>query len=265
MISIQILSWNRPIRLFLTLLSLKRVLRFSKLKYELLILDQNSNWITKFLIKRFNFNKKIFLDENIGMAKAWQYLFRNTDSNANYVLQLENDWWCLSINDSFLITAIKALEKNDCAFVKLRKNFDLQAGTNLINKEPQTIYPLPFNIFQINYFKDSFCLYSKSSYSCFTFNPTLMKIEFRIQVEDLYLDNKDSNINVLRSGEDIPTHYWENQSIWNSAIISNPAFVHTGFHSRRYVYLKVPIFYLIEITLCFYSFFKLLRFNRSKC
>lgn len=263
MISIQILSWNRPIRLFLTLFSLKRSLKFTNIKYELLILDQNSNWITRLVINFFDFNKKIFLDENIGMAKAWQHLYRSRDKSTDFILQLENDWWCYSFDDEYLNTALKALNDNDCAFVKLRKNYDLQAGTNLINKEPQTIYPLPFEIFEIKYFEDSFCLYSKSEFSCFTFNPTLMKIKFRKQVENLYKDNQNSKTNILRSGEDLPTIFWENQNVWKSAIISNPSFVHTGFHSRRYVYLKLPLFFVIEFFLFLYLNLKSIFYKKK--
>jgi hypothetical protein len=263
MISIQILSWNRPFRLLLTLLSLKRSLNYSNLSFEILILDQNSNRFTKFIINLFKFNKKYFLNENIGMARAWEYLYNSRNPNSNYILQLENDWWCLSDDDSFLITAINSLKNEVCAFVKLRKNFDLQAGTNLINKEPQTIYPIPFNIFKIQYFDNSFCLYSDSKYSCFTFNPTLMKVDFRNELESLYLDNEHSQINILRSGEEFPTHYWENQNNWISAIISNAPFVHTGFHSRRYVYIKLPIFYFIEFLFWCYSFYKFIFIKKK--
>lgn len=262
MISIQILSWNRPVRLFLTLISLKRSLWFSDLKYELFILDQNSNRLTKLIINLFKFDKKIFLNENIGMAKAWEVLFNSTSNDVKYVLQLENDWWCLSIGDGYLKTAIESLEKENCAFIKLRKNYDLQAGTNLINKEPQTIFPVPFNIFEIKYLKDEFCLYSGSKFSCFTFNPTLMKYDFRNKIKNLYRDNINSKIDILRSGEDLPTSYWENQTEYVSGIISNPAFVHTGFHSRRYVFIKVPIFLITELFCWFYLIFsRIFKFN----
>ena len=73
-----------------------------------------------------------------------------------------------------------------------------------------------------------------------------MKVNFRKELEASYVDNFNSSLDILRSGEDLPTEYWEKQSFWDSAIISNPPFVHTGFHSRRYIYMKMPIFYLIE-------------------
>jgi len=249
MVSIQILSWNRPFILFLTLLSIKRVLINASFDYELLILDQNSNWITKKIIRLFIFDKVIEPSSNIGMAKAWALLNSHRSSNSKYILQLENDWWCCTKKVSFFVDAIMVLQSSsEVAFVKLRKNYDFQAGVNMINKEPQTVYPLPLHIFYYIPLNNlNFALISDSRFSCFTFNPTLMKAEFRDEVADAYTDNKYSDISILRSGEDFPTKFWEKQNRWQSAVISNAPFMHTGFHSRRYIILGVPLFYLVEL------------------
>lgn len=255
MISILILSWNRPVHLFLTLISLKRVLKASNLNFETIVLDQNSDYFPKLILKIFRFSKIIYLKENVGMAEGWKLLFSNISSESKFVLQLENDWWCYNDNDDFLNSAIIALEKPNCAFVKLRKNYDFQAGTNMLNKEPQTLYPFPFHIFEISKVGEEYCLYSNSDYSCFTFNPTLMKLEFRNELESHYMNNYEAEIELLRSGEDLPTKYWESQKKWVSGIISNPSFIHIGFHSRRYSFIKLPFFFLIEIFKWFKSVF----------
>jgi hypothetical protein len=251
MVSIQILSWNRPFIILLTLLSIKRVLINAAFDYEFLILDQNSNWITKQIIKLFKFDKVIEPSKNIGMANAWTLLNSHRSPNSKFILQLENDWWCCTKNFLFFLDAISVLNSsNEVAFVKLRRNFDFQAGAYMINKEPQTVYPLPLHIFKYLPLNNAnFSLISDSRFSCFTFNPTLMQARFRDEVADAYTDNMYSSISILRSGEDFPTKFWETQNRWRSAVISNAPFIHTGFHSRRFIILSLPIFYLIEIFL----------------
>jgi hypothetical protein len=267
MVSIQLLSWNRPFFLLLTLLSIKRVLINATFDYELLILDQNSNLLTKIIIRLFNFDKVIALSTNIGMAKAWTLLNSHRSPNSKYILQLENDWWCFTKSCRFLVDAITVLNiSSEVAFVKLRKNFDFQAGAYMINKEPQTVYPLPLHIFKyISLNNSNFSLVSDSKYSCFTFNPTLMKSQFRDEVAEAYTDNKYSNISILRSGEDFPTKFWETQCHWRSAIINNAPFMHTGFHSRRFIVLGLPLFYLAELFMWTQlMLFKLVTFKKSR-
>ena len=228
-------------------------------EYELLVLDQNSGWLTSFIIKLFRFNKVIILSSNIGMAKAWTLLNQSRASNVDFVLQLENDWWCAAKSSKFLLDAINVfIACKDVAFVKLRSNYDFQAGLKMINKEPQTVYPLPLHIFQYIPLRSGSCaLLSNSKYACFTFNPTLMRANFRDEISSAYSDNENSNVSVLRSGEDYPTVYWERQQQWRSAIIGSASFRHTGFHSRRYIILGLPLFYLVE----FFLWIRLLAFR----
>lgn len=242
-VSINIVSYGRPYLLKLTLESLKRSLKDSDLKLEIILLDQKSDELTKYIIREhYNFiDQVIYLDDNVGIAEAWNKMYEV--SHGRYILPIENDWFCNSINDNWLKDAISILSSdNSLAFIKLRKLHDRQLGYGNINVEPWTVTPFPKDIIDVRALDDKEFYVTESKYSCFTFNPILMKKNFRDEFSEYYKDDPN-NKTPLRSGEDLPTRKWREQSKWKSATLLNGPFEHIGFYGGkeflRYLPLKI--------------------------
>jgi len=233
-VSIHILSFNRPHLLKLTLESLKYSLRNCKISREVILYDQNSCEKTKKIIREYTgfIDKIIFADENIGMALGWNYMF--DISNGDYIITLENDWLCNSAGSGWLEHGIEIMENHgNMAFVKLRKLFDGQLGLGSLHHEPWSVKPFPSDVVKVGYLKDkSEYYYSSPEYNCFTFNPVIMRRDFRKDFSEYYVDDSD-NATPLRSGEDKPTAMWREQKKWISATLLDGPFEHIGFYSRR--------------------------------
>ena len=234
MVSINILSWNRPILLQLTLRSLAYSLRNCSVPFEIIILDQGSKSKTLALLDQWEsqVTKIIRLNQNIGIAAGWDAMYEV--SRGDHILPIEDDWFCDASSSAWLITAIKVL-KNDSniAFVKLRRIVDHDNyGYGLITHAPWTVKPYPFGTYETRRIDEKNHYYcATSEYISFTFNPTLMPRSFRDYIGSYYLDDPE-NETPLRSGEDLPSEIWRNQSDHLGATLIDGPFRHTGFHTR---------------------------------
>lgn len=105
--SICILNLNRYKALDNLLTSIKK---FTKLPYEILILDQNSDEDTKRYLKSLNDDKiKVFYsDKNIGCSGGRKYLIEK--AKGDYIVQLDND---LEVKESWLEKLISSIDWND--------------------------------------------------------------------------------------------------------------------------------------------------------
>lgn len=233
-VSIHILSYNRPQLLKLTLDSLIYSLKFSDVKKEIILFDQNSNTETKKVIQNYAgfIDKIVFSDKNVGMAQGWNNMFEI--SNGDYIITIEDDWFCNSVGSAWLENGIEIMEKHsNMAYVKLRKLYDGQFGLGFVNHEPWSVNPFPSDVVKTGYLSNkSPYYYSTSEYNCFTFNPVIMRREFRKDFSRHYVDDS-GNATPLRSGEDKPSEMWRRQDKWISASLIDGPFEHTGFYSRR--------------------------------
>ncbi|GEM_PF-3560055 len=229
-VSIQMITWDRPWLLDFTLSSLKNSLKHSPIKREIIILDQNSLPDTKEVIRKYShfIDKVITMPTNVGMAKAWVKLYGI--SVGEYIIPIENDWWCDTKNDNWLRHALEVLKSNtQIAFIKLRAIKDRQYGLESLQHEPWSVSPFPKEIVDIQKTADGTNYYvADSKYNCFTFNPLLMRREFRDEFDQYYQDNA-LNKSPLRSGEDLPQAKWREQSKWRGASLTNGPFKHIGF------------------------------------
>lgn len=231
-VSINIISYGRPLLLKLTLESLKLSLKGCDLKVEVILLDQNSDVLTKSIIKEhYDFiDQVVFLKDNVGISEAWNLMYAL--SSGKTILPIENDWFCNSKNANWLSHAYEILESDPAlAFVKLRKLHDRQMGYGRLDSEPWTVKPFPSDVITIKQLPSDGSAYyiTESAYSCFTFNPVLMKRIFRNEFADYYKDDPD-NVTPLRSGEDLPSKMWRRQYQWKSAALTKGPFVHMGFY-----------------------------------
>lgn len=244
-VSIHILSWNRPLLLKMTLLSLMTSLRNSKISYEVILLDQNSNEETKQIIRDHAhfIDKIIWKEKNIGMSAAWVEMFER--SNADYILPVENDWWCSSRSSKWLEDAVAALDKEkNMAFMKLRRLYDRQYGLGSVEHEPWSVRPFPADKVSTGKLENgSKYFIAGPRYNCFTFNPVLMRKEFRREFSCHYADDP-GNKTPLRSGEDRPTSEWRKQDKWVSGALWGGPFRHIGFPSVKEHLLYSPFFIL---------------------
>lgn len=232
-VSIAIISWNRPWLLEMTLLSLKKSLRNSNISYEIILLDQNSEYKTKQVIKKYAhlIDKLICLDKNIGISNAFTMMYKL--SQAEYFIHLENDWFCNALNDNWLLSSLDIMNSNkDLAFIKLRKMNDGQYGNGSIYHEPWTVTPFPHEIVDKIVYKNSFYYVAGSKNNCFTYNPTLMRLNFINKYLITQLDNPE-NITPLRSGEDAASKIWSAQDEWKGGTLIDGPFIHIGHNSIR--------------------------------
>lgn len=244
-VSIHILSWNRPLLLKMTLLSLMTSLKKSKVSYEVILLDQNSEEDTKKIIRDYAgfIDKIVWLDKNIGMAAAWVKMYGI--SNAEFVLPVENDWWCSSFSSNWLEDAVAVLEEEkNTAFIKLRRLYDRQYGLGSLEHEPWSVRPFPKDKVTVGKLDNGSGYYvACARYNCFTFNPVLMRKDFRQEFSCYYMDDPD-NKTPLRSGEDRPTAEWRKQDKWCSAALWKGPFRHVGFPSLKEHLFYSPFFIL---------------------
>lgn len=252
-VSFHVISWNRPWLLEFTLSSLHNALKKTNIDYELIVFDQNSYYETQQVLKNyFGFITKIVrAPGNVGMAKAWVGMYEN--SNAEYIVPVENDWWCNATNDKWLTHAIEIMEKHpEVAFTKLRTIDDRQYGTGSLAHESWTIKPFRSDIIDVNQTQDGTKYYvTDSIYNCFTFNPMLMRKQFRDEF-DLYYQDNANNYDPLRSGEDLPSDKWRAQNKWRGATLTDGPFKHTGFPELK-EHLRYSSLFLIK------HFFNLIR------
>lgn len=242
-VSIHMISWNRPWLLAMTLSSLKNSLKDSYIDYEVIVYDQNSHPETRNILRdNFDFIDKIVSSpKNDGMAKAWVKMYQV--SNAEYIMPIENDWWCNANSDAWLKHALEIIEnQKNMAFVKLRTIRDGQYGTGSLTHEPWTVRPFPSDIVQTLKLSDGTPFYvAGSKYNCFTFNPLLIKKAFRDEFDKYYLDNA-SNYDPRRSGEDLPSAKWQEQEEWVAASLTDGPFKHIGFPELKEHARYTPFF-----------------------
>lgn len=248
-VGFHILSWNRPLLLRLTLESLRHALRNTVIPHEVILLDQGSDRMTRDIIDEHAdfIDKPILLKENIGMSQAWQLMFRI--SNSDYIITLENDWWCDADDDRWLREAVRIMDDHpDIEFLKLRRIHDGQYGTGDIHTEPWTVRPFPRHIVQVGRLEGQPRWYqAPSPYGCFTFNPVIMRRSFREEIAHTYEDDPN-NVTPLRSGEDRPTAYWASQrGRWSGTLIHGP-FRHIGFMSALQHAVRTVPYYLRHMT-----------------
>ncbi|WKZ30353.1 MAG: glycosyltransferase [Candidatus Dojkabacteria bacterium] len=239
-VSIHMISWNRPWLLKLTLDSLRNSLKGTQVPYEVIVYDQRSDFETRNILRDYFdiIDKVVNNPVNDGMAQAWVTMY--SLSNAEYIVPIENDWLCDAHSDRWLEHALEIMQKEpDIAFIKLRAIHDRQFGNGSINHEPWTVKPFPADIVEIGELSDGKKYYAAAAqYNCFTFNPVLMRKEFRDEFDKYYKDNAN-NYDPLRSGEDLPQEKWREQNKWKSASLTDGPFRHIGFNE-----LKEHAFYL---------------------
>jgi GT2 family glycosyltransferase len=247
MISINLLSWNRPNLLSLTLKSLTKSLRKCESDFEIIVLDQGSNKKTLDVLNKYKymFKNMIMLNNNIGMAAAWRSLFMA--SKGDYILPLENDWFCDAPNHYWLDNALDLMKyDSEVVFVKLRCVSDYDDfGWAHINHSPWTIQGLKntdsyfqtINRSTYSYYK------AKPQYISFTFNPILARRSFISQIHRFYIDDP-RNRTVLRSGEDLPSTMWRKQQNCYGASLRDGPFRHTGLYNRYAKLTALPFYFL---------------------
>lgn len=234
MLSINLLSWNRPYLLNLTIGSLVNALEQYTDPYEIIVLDQGSNKKTKTVLDQWSnkISKLITLDENIGIAGGFNVMFEH--SNGAYILPLENDWFYDSNSPRFFSDAISILNSNPkVAFVKLRSVIDRDNyGYGLINHAPWTLNTDRSDLYEECINKQG-CKYYKatSKYISYTFNPVIMCAKFRSYFGKYYKDDIN-NSTPLRSGEDLPSKQWRKENYQGCTLLNGP-FKHIGFHRRK--------------------------------
>ena len=247
MITILSVSWKRLRLTKLTLRSLNNAISArDDLVSATYILDQNSgsrqvNWLRKFITERNG--RVISKPSNVGIAKAWAELLKLV--NTEFVMLLENDWFCDSDSATFISDALKILSKhNDVGFVKMRSlrdrddwgrhstehspwNFPDQEGTLFVQAE----------IGNLEYFV---CIPQGTS---FTLNPILARRTFLESLADNFIDNPLSTT-PLKSGEDLPDAAWRGQRDWKAAVLKDGPFRHIGFIRKRDKYLTLHTYRL---------------------
>lgn len=249
LVSINIISWNRPFLLELTLSSLFNSIKNSSLAIEVVILDQGSQQQTLEILNRFlpSIDKVIFLKENIGIAKAFEKLYEA--SSGEFIITLENDWWCNASNDEWLKDAVEIFKSgpHNLAFLKLRKLFDRQYGLGSLLHEPWSVKPFPDAIVEKKIFEGKKSYYQVSApYNCYTFNPIIIRKSFRELIAPSYKDLSD-NLTPLRSGEELPQKFWQSQTEWVSGTLLNGPFTHAGFPSIKDHVIYLPYFLMCNL------------------
>ena len=246
MISINILSWNRPALLQLTISSLIYSLKGSPLPLEIIILDQGSDRETLAVLDKWEsrVTKIIRLKENIGIAAGWNAMYKL--SRGDYILPIENDWFCDASSSAWLATAIRVLQHDSkIAFVKLRHIVDYDNyGFGHIDHAPWTVKPDQKDLYEIRKINEDITYYCATSKNIsFTFNPVLMPRSFRHHIGSSYTDDP-GNLTPLRSGEDRPSDVWRNQTDYVGATLIDGPFRHTGFHTRLPKIIALPKYML---------------------
>lgn len=254
------LSYNRPLQLWLTHASLRRSLDHIKPtsgRSSIIIFDQNSRKITQLLLGRLEKkvgHQVIYSDRNIGMLEGWLRLL--AESESEFLLLVENDWFCDSSNSRWLEDATSILKQTpDVAMVKLRKLRDVDDyGKGLAEHQPWTVAgPKPVLNFEHELTQSGSEFYVvKSLNTGFTFNPILIRRTKLIELLQKTVDDPEDPT-PLRSGENVIDRKWRKDSENIAAVLDGP-FGHIGFHNRRnYLWPFFPyLFRFVRRTLVFW-------------
>jgi hypothetical protein len=201
---------------------------------QFILLDQNSgrkqkNWLEKFVLRENA--TLICLETNVGIAKAWERLL--SQANQDFVLLLENDWFCSTPNAKFLQSALGILERHpEVGFVKLRSLRDKDDwGRDALDHSPWN-FPIHEGSLFTRHREDVEYFIVPSSGTSFTLNPILARRTFIEEIRRYFIDNPESST-PLRSGEDGPNMAWRGQTHWKAAVLSKGPFRHTGFYRKR--------------------------------
>jgi hypothetical protein len=210
------------------------------------VLNQNGNRLSQLACKLLSrFNYEILISKtNIGMLEGWKFL--SCSSSDDYLLILEDDWFCDSRDPIWLSIGISILEENaDVQFVKLRNHDDLDNyGKGRIEHEPWTQFqpPKPPD-FEVSFTSTGEQFYKISStFTGFTFNPILIRRRNFVGILGVAQDNP-LDPTPLRSGENSLDSIWRSSSENTAAVINGP-FKHTGFHNKKNYFWPMPAYVL---------------------
>jgi hypothetical protein len=182
------------------------------------------------------------------MLGAWSNLLDQADSEAAYLLLLEDDWFCDSSNGNWLEEARTILDSfPEISFVKLRSLIDEDNyGIGLKEHQPWTVSAPekgPSELFEEitspsgqEFFKVN------SKFTGFTFNPILIRTN---RLKSLIQGAGDdlSDPTPLRSGENVLDYRWRADALNVAAVIDGP-FKHIGFHNNANFFRILPRYVL---------------------
>lgn len=245
------ITWNRPILTAVTLYSLLVCFRQNtEGSPPILVFDQNSKAPTQLaldVVTRRN-GRIIRSESNIGMLGAWSNLVDQAESEASYLLLLEDDWFCDSSNANWLEEARRILDSfPEVAFVKLRSLIDEDNyGIGLKEHQPWTVSaqeemtPELFEKVSSPSGQEFFKV--TSQFTGFTFNPILIR---KSRLKSLIQGTNDdlSDPTPLRSGENVLDYRWRAEPLNVAAVIDGP-FKHIGFHNRANFFRTLPRYVL---------------------
>jgi hypothetical protein len=216
---------------------------------NVVVFDQNSNFFTRSILRRLD--KKgctiIYSKQNVGMLQGWINLVDS--SSSEYLLLIENDWYCNARNSNWVTVAESILDGfSQISFVKLRQLDDVDNyGKGLLEHQPWTISKL--GIREVDaYVERSTTSGSKffevySSNTGFTFNPILIRRNKFLEL--IYGAVDDVNDKTpLRSGENVLDERWRS-NVENVAAVYDGPFAHTGFHNPINYAILLPVYLLL--------------------
>ena len=230
------LSYDRPLQLLVTHLSIRLSLGRKYKVTPIRVFDQNSTRCTRLVLRFLHRNSRVQItwsNENIGMLSAWKELVLKSD--CDYLLLLENDWFCDATNSSWFEDACTILDSDpELSLVKLRKLMDVDDyGRGLMEHQPWTVVGEKVdNNYRVQSARsgNEFFVVS-SSFTSFTFNPVLIRREFLVKLLTGAQDDPEDPT-PLRSGENVLDERWRGNPRNFAAVLNGP-FGHIGFHNRR--------------------------------
>ena len=257
-VHVLVLSWNRPLNLALTVLSLRRSLSQTKVPVRVTVLDQNSRRPTQWVLgvlARMQV-RIIVLDENVGMGEGWLRLLDASDEGL--VLLLENDWWCSAADGEWLDISMRILARHPkVCMVKLRSITDHDdCGRGKVEYAPWTVDDGVMK-YAVKTENGKKYFLTTPEWTGFTFNPILARREFleslRPHFRDRYVDGRP-----LRTSEDTVDAAWRRTTHLAAVLTSGP-FRHSGFYGRKNKILLLPAYLMKEALLQLGAFHKLRR------
>jgi len=174
----------------------------------------------------------IMKSHNLGMASGWQTLIESIDTE--YVILLENDWWCSQTDGTWFLDAVAIIQHDsEVGVVKMRATPDHDhCGSGKEQYAPWTIKPIPTDIVEERDIPDGpSYFYVPSSHTGFSFNPVLVRRRW-LSNALASLGHPTPSSSPRISDEDAVDAQWRSQQIYGAAILKPGAFRHTGFYSK---------------------------------
>lgn len=247
-VDVLIPNWKRPLLLLLTVLSVRISLRSSQVNVSYIVIDQEPSYLTRKIIQLLPATKtKIIEEKSIGMGGAWSVLLEA--STAEYILLLENDWWCDTRNSSWLDDAVRSLEvERTIGAVRLRRIGDVDdCGAGKLHHAPWTVKPLPDTVQRTKLSAKVEAFLCRPQNMSFSFNPTIFRRSIITRFAHLLYEDQTSS-GWTRNSEDRVDPAWRGQEDFAVAILANGPFRHAGFYSRRNYFLRLPIYTLVTLS-----------------